>query len=252
MHAAPTTEWRFGRGWSTGELEAQMQSWAARPLTSASSEHDPQQWYRYHSRAVIALEPPGLPVPGGPFQRARVLVARYEFSDPRIVTGHFDPRVPLLGRSLLLELKVMGLRYLCGVTVTAVRDETTDHCSVYGFRYDTQAGHIERGDEWFILTKDHTTGEVHFRIEATWHEAEFPNWWSRVGFALVGRRYQRAWHRLAHLRLRQMLCSQGLPELPRGARLLHEGPMLPAPRIGAVAGAAPPADLQDEDASPGG
>ena len=67
-------------------------------------------------------------------------------------------------------------------------------------RYDTLVGHIERGIEWFTLTRS-ADGNLHFRIEAHWQRGELPNWWSRLGFALLARRYQRMWHRQAHRRL---------------------------------------------------
>ena len=34
-------------------------------------------------------------------------------------------------------------------------------CLFIQFRYDTLEGHIERGYEWFLLTKDHATGGIH-------------------------------------------------------------------------------------------
>jgi uncharacterized protein (UPF0548 family) len=93
---------------------------------------------------------------------------------------------------MLLEIQVWGQRYLCGVVVGALSDERHPDRTVWGYRYDTLAGHLEAGAEWFLLTKDHATGEIQFRIEARWREGQFPNWWSRVGFALLARRYQRA------------------------------------------------------------
>lgn len=142
-----------------------------------------------------------MPTDPGPFHRARRALERYAFSDPGIVEAHFDPRTPLQGRRLLLELKVPLLRYLSGVLVTEVRDETSQDTSTYGFRYDTLEGHIERGWEWFLIRKDHASGAITFHIAASWLPGDFPNWWSRVGFALVGSRYQRRWHRLAHERM---------------------------------------------------
>jgi hypothetical protein len=38
---------------------------------------------------------------------------------------------------------------------------------------------------------------VRFRIHAARKRGPLPNWWSRVGFRLLARRYQRAWHQLA-------------------------------------------------------
>ena len=215
--------WRLG-AFSERALERELAALRGRkrnaPLAGVDAAGE-NGWLRYYSEAVVAREPPGRPVAGGAFEKARTLVERYEFSDPRVVAGHFDARAPLDGRTMVLELKVLGIHYLCGVRVVAVRDSREAARSVFGFAYDTLEGHLESGSEWFVLTKDHASGDLWFRIEASWRPSEFPNAWSRVGFALLGRSYQRAWHRLAYLRLRRMLDGRGLPPLPRGRRLLH-------------------------------
>jgi uncharacterized protein (UPF0548 family) len=126
----------------------------------------------------------------------------YDFSDRSIVVGHFDPRAPLEGRDMLLELKVFGFRFLSGVRVHTVRDESDEHRTSFGFRYDTLQGHIERGFEWFVLSKNHETGEVRFRIEAHWRLGKFPSWWSRLGFLLLGARLRERWRRRAVTYLR--------------------------------------------------
>jgi len=226
-------EWRFARGWSETELEEQVSRIARAPLSFDPDAVAPGYgWTFYYSEAPIAREAPGPPVAGGAFERAKQAIVRYEFSDPRIVTAHLDPTTPLLGRRMLLEIKVLGLRYLCGVVVGAVREVEPEGRTVFGFRYETLEGHIESGFEWFLLTKDHETGEVWFRIQATWREGQLPNWWSRLGFRLLVRRYQRAWHRLAYVRLREIVgAGAGLAPVPRGHRLLHEGPELAHPGV---------------------
>jgi uncharacterized protein (UPF0548 family) len=214
-------EWRLGRGWSAAELAQRLEALTPLPVTAGEAIAGGTS---HHSQAVIAREPPGPPLPGGSFTRAQALVRDYQFSDPSIVRGHFDQQAPLLGRRMLLEIQVWGQHYLCGVVVGAVRDERDEERTAWGYRYDTLAGHLEAGAEWFLLTKDHASGEIHFRIEARWREGQFPSWWSRVGFAVLARRYQRAWHRRAYLRLRHGLGVRDLPDPPqdgrRGARPL--------------------------------
>lgn len=236
-------EWRFGRGWTRQEIEGRLASLRSRPLdTTAESRMDPVHGYGPHSsEALIALEPHGLPASRGPFERARSAVESYVFSDPRIVTGHFDPRDPLIGRPMLLEFHVWGLRYLCGVRVSALREERDPEESVFGFRYHTVPPHIESGFEWFLLTKRHDTGEVRFRIEAMWRPGQFPNWWSRVGFALLARHRQRAWQRLAHLRLRSLVAVAPKNLLRDGGggemhRTNGLAPWMKAAAVGAVVG----------------
>lgn len=226
-------EWRFGWGWTERELEERLAT-----IAGARLNFDPdaigqgQGWTFYYSEAPIGKEAPGPPLPGDAFERAKSAIMRYEFSDPRIVTAHLDPGTPFLGRRMLLEIKVLGLRYLCGVVIGAVRSFDLEGRTVFGFRYETLEGHIESGFEWFLLTKDHATGEIWFRIQATWREGELPNWWSRIGFRLLVRRYQRAWHRLAYVRLRDILgVGAGLAPIPRGRRLIHAGPELAHPGV---------------------
>lgn len=218
-------EWRLGRGWSEEGLVRRMAA-----LDTLDRNFDPDEpktpdrgWEQHASETVIGREGSGPPLEGGAFHRAREAIIRYEFSDPKIVVAHFDPDHPLEGRRMLLEMKVLGLRFLAGTIVGAVREESTDGETVFGFRYDTLDGHIERGWEWFVLTKSHATGDLRFRIAAEWQPGDFPNWWSRVGFGIFGRPSQRRWVRRAHARLRHLLAEA--PPVPEPEeRLLHQGP----------------------------
>lgn len=230
-------EMRFFRGWSEAELEERLE----RAKTLPYNFSDPFErmtvdhgWNQYYSDSIIARERPGPPPENGYFNYAKVSVANYEYSDPRIVVGHFDPTAPLLGRPMLLEIRAFGglLRYLGSVIVGAVREEEVDGKTVFGFRYDTLEGHIERGTEWFLLTKDHKTGEIRFRVEAAWLPGQFPNWWSRLGFDLIGPRNQKIWHHRAHAALAKLARIPGLstPE-PEEGGLVHTGPVVEFKRL---------------------
>lgn len=227
-------EWRFHRSWSARELHERLialdglqRNWPGLEGEEVSADVlKPELGFHYHhSAAIIGHEDKG---PAGElFARGVKLITDYEFSDPRIVTAHFEKAVPLEGRRMLLELKVLGLRYLVGTVVGQVHRDANS----FGFRYDTLAGHIETGAEWFFLSKDCDTGDIRFQIEAAWQEGDFPNIWSRAGFALLGRRYQRAWHRLAYVRLRMLLRANDLPPLPASNRIVKDGRGLPLPRM---------------------
>lgn len=216
------TEWRLGRGWSSAELKQRMNA-----LGSLSRNFDAREdeltadhgWHHWYSEAIIAREKPH---EHDCFERAKVALANYEFSDPEIVVAHFDPTTELLGRRILLEIQAVKLHYLCPALVTQVRDE--EH-AVFGFRYDTLVGHIECGLEWFLLTKA-PDGEIRFRIEAKWQRGELPNWWSQIGFSLLSGHYQRKWHRQAHRRL-SLLAHYGSTAMPPmdSQRLTHQGGM---------------------------
>jgi uncharacterized protein (UPF0548 family) len=185
-------------------------------------------WTVDGSHDRLGLERIGPPEPDGLFERARQGVLNYDFSDPTIVEGHFDPDAPALGRDMLLELKVLGFHFLGGCRVTGIRDETQGGVTSFGFRYDTLAGHLERGFEWFLLTKDHDSGEVHFRIEAHWQLGDFPNWWSRVGFKLIGEHYRHRWRVRAPDRLRRLARRPTSQPIAEPGALAHRGD--PEPR----------------------
>lgn len=200
-------EWRLWSSWSPEHIRARLEAARAAPRNVDASEEEmtgERGWHHYHSEAVIATEAAG----EERFRRARVALANYQFSDPGIVLAHFDPAEAFLGRCMLLELQVLGLHYLCPAVVSRVREEP----GVFGFRYDTLEGHIERGVEWFLLTKDER-GDIRFRIEARWQKGEFPNWWSRLGFIVLSGYYQRQWHRRAHHRL-SLLAHYGSTRRP--------------------------------------
>ena len=212
-----TTEWRAVKGWSPEALRARVDALGTQRNFDAVEEEmtADRGWHHYHSESVIARERDG----DDCFARACTALANYQFSDPSIVVAHFDPKAPLLGRRILLEVKVLGLRYLCAALVSRVREEPR----AYGFRYDTLHGHIEQGMEWFLLTKDEQ-GDIRFRIEARWRQGELPNWWSRVGFQLLSARYQRRWHLEAHRRLSRLARGEAAARPRRDrAGLTHQG-----------------------------
>jgi len=212
-------EWRLFSGWTSEELRERVERLTRAQVNFTGVEDEltvETGWHHYHSDAIIAREKPE---EDARFERARVALSNYQFSDPKIVGAHFDPKGPLLGRRILLEIKVLGLRYLCPALVTHVRNEP----GLYGFRYDTLHGHIERGMEWFVLTKD-ADGAIRFRIEARWQQGEMPNWWSRAGFTMLSGYYQRKWHRRAH-NLLSLLAHYGSTKRPPRdvAGLTHQG-----------------------------
>jgi uncharacterized protein (UPF0548 family) len=211
------SEWRLFKGWTPEELRERLERLTPVPVNFKGSEEQltgAEGWNHYHSEAVIVTHGDDTS-----FQRARVALANYQFSDPSIVVAHFDPKAALLGRRILLEIKVFGLRYLCPALVTNVRDEAT----AYGFRYDTLEGHIERGMEWFLLTRD-ADGAIRFRIEARWRPGDMPNWWSRAGFSVLSGFFQRRWHRRAHNLLALLARHGSTTRPPRDAAgLTHQG-----------------------------
>lgn len=202
-------DWRFVRRWSDEQIKERLLD--LRGLERNFSDPVDQLtldrgWHRYSSEAIVAQSTPAPPEEDGLFERGRRAVVNYEFSDPRILIAHFDPEVPLSDRYLLMEMRALRIfRFLGGVVIGAVRSEQTDDRTTFGFRYDTLDGHIERGVEWFTLTKVHETGDIRFRIEASWRPGQFSSWWSRIGFSVLGPHYQEKWHERAHHLLAQII-----------------------------------------------
>lgn len=221
--------WKFLLPWREAELQSELDSLTSRSFNyNAPPEAmtEANGWMVDGSDDVIGHEPPGPPLEDGLFARARQGLKNYDFSDPLIVTGHFDPSKPFVGRNMVLEIKVLGLRYLCGVRVHGVREESDENHTIFGFRYDTLQGHMEQGYEWFLLTKNHQTGEVWFKIEAHWQMSAFPNWWSRVGFHLIGERFRSLWRHRAPQRLSALAHQPVTEAIAEQGKLAHRGDVI--------------------------
>ena len=75
-------------------------------------------WHVDSGAVLIGHEPPGDPVPDGPWEIARELVTRYEFADERILRAVYDQDQDLLGRDMLLEGRFLFLRF-CSACASA-------------------------------------------------------------------------------------------------------------------------------------
>ncbi|MEU4744820.1 DUF1990 family protein [Actinosynnema sp. NPDC023658] len=167
------------------------------------------QWVFDVHRHDIGREAPGPPEDGGLWQRTRALVAAYEFSPPEIVRAFHEADADLLGRDMLLEARLPGLRFLMGVRVTDVREETSAGRTSWGWSYETLDGHLERGRVDYDVVKHHGTGLVEFVARS--HSQLHPRapWWMRWGWRVFGRRVQLRFYRRAGQRLR--LLARGGP-----------------------------------------
>lgn len=225
-------ELRVARGWTRDELDHRLAALAALRRTSPDAPlealHVDDGWREERSEAIVAREPAGPPQRDGAFARACEAVVAFAFSDPTIVAAHFDPGEPLRSRRMLLDLQVLGLHYLCGVEVVEVRDERTADRSAFGFRYDTLEGHLERGGEWFLVTKDHATGEVRLCITSRWRLGDMPNAWTELGFRWLAPYYRALWLHRARERLRALLAASHDLRAPPGGQIVDEGPPIGA------------------------
>ncbi|HEV3377985.1 MAG TPA: DUF1990 family protein [Thermoleophilaceae bacterium] len=167
-------------------------------------------------RQPLPSEPPGAPVPGGTWERARELMRDYEFADPSIVRAVFAPDSPLEGRDMLLEARFLGLRFRFGVRVSGVVDETREQdgrdLRVWGWSYRTLQGHLEMGQMDYAVCKWLDSGEVEFRIHVVSRPARIPNPVVRLGFRIFGRGQQVRFARRACERMACLL--EGRPVEP--------------------------------------
>jgi uncharacterized protein (UPF0548 family) len=167
-------------------------------------------------RQPLPPEPPGAPVPGGTWERARELMRDYEFADPSIVRAIYAPDSPLEGRDMLLEARFLGLRFRFGVRVSGVVDETREQdgrdLRVWGWSYRTLQGHLEMGQMDYAVCKWLDSGEVDFRIHVVSRPARIPNPMVRLGFRIFGRGQQVRFARRACERMACLL--EGRPVEP--------------------------------------
>jgi uncharacterized protein (UPF0548 family) len=166
-------------------------------------------WHVDAASTIIAVEQPGLPASGGPWELACGLVGQYEFADGSILRAVYRPDHSLLGRDMLLEGRFFGLRFYLGVRVTAVTDETRAGDSgaerVWGWSYQTLQGHLEQGRLAYEVVKQLRTGNVIFRVSGYSRPAPIPDPVIRLGFQLFGRWTQLRFYRNVQNRMRHLL-----------------------------------------------
>ena len=168
-------------------------------------------------------EAPGLPAPGGSWERARRQLEDYAFADPSIVRAAYAPDSVLEGRDMLLEARFWGLRLRFGVRVGGVIDELQEHdgqpVRVWGWSYRTLQGHLEMGQMDYAIWKWLDDGSVEFRIHVVSRPARIPNPVLRLGFRLFGRRQQVRFARRACERMAQAVSQVAAPRTPAGSGL---------------------------------
>jgi uncharacterized protein (UPF0548 family) len=169
-------------------------------------------WHVDDLSQPLPSEPPGPPGPGGSWEVARRLMRQYEAADPRVLRAFYDEHEPLQGRTMLLELRFLGLRFPVGVRVGAVYDEEREvdgrPARVSGWSYRTLEGHLEEGQMAWEVWKWQDTGAVEFHIHAFSRRAPTDSLLVRVGLRLFARREQLRFYRHACARMASMTAAQ--------------------------------------------
>jgi uncharacterized protein (UPF0548 family) len=152
---------------------------------------DPPPGWRVDERCTpLPAEEPGEPARDGSFQIASRLIRGYEFADPSLVRAFYDHDAPLQGRTMLLQLRALGLVSIhVGVRVVEVFDDVREvegrAVKRVGWAYRTLEGHVERGQMDWQVWKWRDTGAVEFRVHAVSRVARIPNPVTWVGFHLL-------------------------------------------------------------------
>jgi uncharacterized protein (UPF0548 family) len=159
-------------------------------------------------------EPPGEPVPDGPWAIARQLVEQYRMADPAIVRARWDRHAAFVGRVMVLQLRLWRL---LSVRVTRVWNEHRivdgRRARVFGFEYETLPGHLELGRMDYEVLKFLDDGAVQFRLHARSRASGEGAWWARIGFLLFGRREQVRFYFRCCARIARLTASSlGLPD----------------------------------------
>jgi uncharacterized protein (UPF0548 family) len=189
------------------------------------------RWHVESAAVLVGTEPPGDPVPDGPWQLACALASRYEFADPEILRAVYRAGSALDGRDMLMEGRFYGLRFYFGVRVTRVFDQIRvtprGPERVWGWCYETLQGHLEQGRINFEVIKNLATGQIAFRVAGFARPARLPSPAAqpgcparlpspvvRLGFRLFGRWMQQRYYRAVRRRLYDLVLAGAPPPAP--------------------------------------
>ncbi len=163
-------------------------------------------WFVDKYDAILAVEPQGPPLVNGPFEVVKDAIGRYQFPDPDLIRAWFDPNIELAKRNMLMQAQFIGFKFYFGVRVTSVIDEEVPSAGGtekrWGYSYRTLKGHFEIGEIRFIVSKNLTSGEVTFHVDAYSKPDRIPNLFYRVGFKIFGRSLQNYFARSSIERLK--------------------------------------------------
>ncbi len=118
-------------------------------------------------RADLPAEPPGPPVPEGPFRRAAAAVLAYRSFPPGLLVGLREAVPVREGEVVVARYRLLpGVHLVFAARVIEVFDEAGDGEHRTGFTYRTLQGHPEAGQETFQVVKDLRTGAVRAELVA--------------------------------------------------------------------------------------
>jgi hypothetical protein len=151
--------------------------------------------------ALVAHEPPGPPVPGGPCRRVAGAIHDYHVFPPRLVAGVLRRRPVRTGDIVGIRYRLFaGVDLFFAARVVDVFEGEAGGVWRSGFRYRTLRGHPELGEETFAAEKELATGRV-FASLRSWSR---PGVWLSRRLAPLTRLAQLSANRAALRHLRQV------------------------------------------------
>ncbi|HEU4419678.1 MAG TPA: YndJ family transporter, partial [Planctomycetota bacterium] len=115
----------------------------------------------------LPSEPPGPPLPEGPFRRAADAARAYRSFPAPMITGLRAQGPVVAGETVVARYRMLpGLHLVFAARVVEVFDGATDGTHRTGFAYRTLTGHPECGVETFAVEKDLATGRVRAVVSA--------------------------------------------------------------------------------------
>src|SRR5262245_9154273 len=157
-----------------------LAKWTARDFPPAVLDGPRPTDDRDRHARVVAREPPGDPLPDGPFRRVATAIAEYRVFPPSLLSRVLEKEPVAVGDTVGLTYPLLpGLRMFVASRVTEVFDGPTPSGWRAGFTYRTLAGHAELGEETFAVEKDRATGDVTASLTA-WSRPG--HWLTRVGY----------------------------------------------------------------------
>jgi uncharacterized protein (UPF0548 family) len=100
------------------------------------------------------------------FERARGALQRWQQFDLGWVEAWPADTPIRAGGTVAVLIRAFGLWWLNAARIVYVVDETTDSTTRFGFAYGTLPGHVEAGEERFLIEWDRATNRVFYDILA--------------------------------------------------------------------------------------
>ena len=163
---------------------AKLDRWQSRPHSFGVEQGPQPADKRDNHEREAAQEPPGPPLPNGPFRRLADSIVNFD------IFGNVAEAVLLrkpieVGDVVGMKYRLMpGLRNFFAARVYERFDHSDSQCWRAGFSYRTLSGHPMCGEETFCVEKELATGRIVVALRSWSRPA---HWTTRIGYPLARR-----------------------------------------------------------------